>query len=71
MVCCVCKICLKFSFWLFYIFIVCRAAVDMVFMLDQSGSVGQYNHYRALDFIRDVVSFFSISHNATQVSPLT
>ena len=48
--------------------LVCEATIDMVFMLDQSGSVGEYNHGRALDFIHDVVTFYNISHNATQVS---
>lgn len=49
----------------------CDANVDMVFMLDQSGSVGQYNHDIALYFLRDVVSFYNISPNATQVNSLT
>ena len=49
----------------------CDANVDMVFMLDQSGSVGQYNHDIALYFLRDVVSFYNISPNATQVTSLT
>ena len=46
---------------------VCDANVDMVFMLDQSGSVGRYNHDIALYFLRDVISFYNISPNATQV----
>lgn len=48
--------------------LVCDANVDMVFMLDQSGSVGQYNHDIALYFLRDVISFYNISPNATQVT---
>lgn len=47
---------------------VCDVNVDLVFMLDQSGSVGPFNHFIALNFIQDVVSFFNISRNATQVS---
>ena len=46
---------------------VCSANVDLVFMLDQSGSVGQTNHDIALDFLEDVVAFYNISANATQV----
>ena len=48
--------------------LVCDVTVDMVFMLDQSGSVGPFNHAIALQFLREVVSFFSIAPNATQVS---
>ena len=39
----------------------------MVFMLDRSGSVGSANHYRALEFIKTTVSFFSIGRNFTHV----
>lgn len=47
---------------------VCSSNIDLVFMLDQSGSVGFPNHRRALSFIQDVVAFYNISSNATQVS---
>ena len=50
---------------------VCDANIDMVFMLDQSGSVGQYNHDTALYFLQDVVSFYNISPNATQVPSIS
>ena len=46
---------------------VCDANLDMVFMLDQSGSVGRYNHDTALYFLEDVVSFYNVAPNATQV----
>lgn len=36
-------------------------------MLDRSGSVGQTNHEIAVQFIQNVVSFFSIGLNATRV----
>ena len=48
----------------------CDVNVDLVFMLDQSGSVGQVDHDTALGFIQDVVSFFNVSTNATQVSTM-
>ena len=48
--------------------VVCDVNVDLVFMLDQSGSVGPVNHDIALQFMQDVVSFFDISANSTQVS---
>ena len=38
-----------------------------MFMLDQSGSVGEDNHDIAIQFIQNVVSFFSIGLNATRV----
>ena len=42
----------------------------MVFMLDQSGSVGVFHHEIALQFLQDVVAFYNISTNATQVEEL-
>ena len=36
-------------------------------MLDQSGSVGIGNHNIALNFLKDVISFYDISDNDTQV----
>ena len=47
---------------------VCDVSLDLVFMLDQSGSVGPDNHAIAIDFLQDVVAFFPIASNATQVS---
>lgn len=39
----------------------------MVFVLDQSGSVGYRNHGLAIQFILNVIQFFSISLDATRV----
>jgi len=50
--------------------IVCDAKLDMVFMLDQSGSVGFDHHAIALQFLQDVVSFYTISPNDTQVQEI-
>jgi len=36
-------------------------------MLDQSGSIGTFNHGIALRFLHDVSSFFNVSANETQV----
>ena len=41
--------------------------IDCVFVLDRSGSVGSNNHLIALQFINNVVSFFTIGSNATRV----
>jgi len=43
----------------------------MVFMLDRSSSVGYFNHIKALDFIKNVVSFFTIGLNFTRVGIIT
>ena len=37
-------------------------------MLDTSGSVGRSNHKKALSFIYNVVNYFNIGPNATQVA---
>ena len=39
----------------------------MVFILDQSGSVGRTNHGLAIQFILNVIQFFSISLDTTRV----
>ena len=60
-------------FWSCDLFIVvcivaaCSGSLDLVFMLDQSGSVGFANHKTALKFVHDVSSFYNISTNETQV----
>ena len=46
----------------------CRVPTDLAFMLDTSGSVGRKNHKEALNFIFDVVNYFNIGSNATQVA---
>lgn len=49
----------------------CEANLDIVFVLDQSGSVGWYNNYIALNFLENVVNFFTIGANETQVGLIT
>lgn len=49
---------------------VCEVNMDIVFMLDQSGSVGRDNHNTALQFLQQTVSFFQIASNGTQVNPM-
>ena len=46
---------------------VCDVALDMVFMLDRSGSVGEDNFDIAISFLQGVVSFFTIASNETRV----
>ena len=45
----------------------CEVNSDLAFILDQSSSVGQSNHDLAIEFIIDIVRFFTISLNATRV----
>ena len=45
----------------------CERNIDCVFILDQSGSVGEDNHDIAKLFIQNVVSFFSIGASQTRV----
>lgn len=50
---------------------VCDINVDMVFVSDQSGSVGPTNNKKALQFISGVVDFFDIGEDSTQVGLVT
>ena len=45
----------------------CDRNIDCVFMLDQSGSVGEENHAIAIEFIRNVVNFFTIGLDSTRI----
>ena len=45
--------------------------MDLVFVTDQSGSVGWQNNRIALNFISNVIDFFTIGPNATQVGLVT
>nr|ABX90059.1 hedgling [Amphimedon queenslandica] len=49
----------------------CDTNLDVVFVLDQSGSIGYYNHQLALNFLSKVVEFFKIGANKTQVGLIT
>jgi len=45
----------------------CARNIDLVFMLDRSGSVGQDNHNLALEFMKTAVSRFTIGSANTRV----
>ena len=47
--------------------IVCDVSLDMVFMLDRSGSVGEENFDTAITFLQNVVNFFTVARDATRV----
>ena len=44
---------------------VCQAPVDLVFILDESGSVGSSNYYKSVDFMKDMVSRYKVGAGAT------
>ena len=45
--------------------------MDLLFLLDQSGSVGERNHDLALDFMEAVVNFFDVGPDQTRVGVFT
>lgn len=55
----------------FIISAVCQTYLDLLFLLDQSGSVGQRNHDLALDFMEEVVNFFDVGPDQTRVGVFT
>ena len=61
----------KFFVIFYHTILVCEANLDVVFVLDQSSSVGWKNNLKALKFIRNVIEFFSIGANKTQVGLIT
>ena len=46
----------------------CQTNLDLLFLLDESGSVGRTNHELALEFMKSVVSFYDISDDGTRVA---
>ena len=57
--------------WTFVVYAVCQTNLDLLFLLDQSGSVGRSNHALALQFIQSVVNFFEVGGNNTRVALFT
>ena len=53
------------------ILLVCQTNLDLLFLLDESGSVGSTNHQLGLDFMESVVGFFNISTNGTRVAMIS
>ena len=49
-------------------FPVCQTSVDLVFLLDNSGSVGETNFRKVKHFVKSVIDFFNIGANDTHVS---
>ena len=53
------------------LYLACDVTVDLAFILDQSGSVGRTNNDIALRFVSNVLDFFEIAPNKTQISFIT
>ena len=51
--------------------LVCQTNLDLLFLLDQSGSVGRRNHDLALEFMEAVVNFFEVGSDLTRVGVFT
>ena len=58
---------LSLSLSLLYLCAVCDVSLDIVFMLDRSGSVGEENFDTAIAFLQNVVEFFTIAIDSTRV----
>lgn len=56
---------------LFNIFTVCQTSVDLVFVLDGSGSVGESNFKKVKEFVKRVIDFFNIGVDGTHVAVVT
>ena len=57
--------------FIFFNLAVCQTSVDLVFVLDNSGSVGETNFRKVKDFVKSVIDFFIIGVNNTHVSVVT
>ncbi len=49
----------------------CQTNLDLLFLLDESGSVGSTNHQLGLRFMESVVSFYDISLDGTRVAVIS
>ena len=51
--------------------LVCQTNLDLLFLLDESGSVGSSNHQLGLQFMESVVGFYDISPDGTRVAVIS
>lgn len=52
----------------FLYFTVCQTDIDLVFLVDESGSVGSTNYQLSVQFMQSVVNFFDVEANRTRVA---
>lgn len=45
----------------------CQLDVDLVFVIDSSGSIGHVHFQQSLQFVREVIDFFNVGENGTRV----
>ena len=53
------------------LYIACQTSMDLVFLLDKSGSVGKTNFTMVKDFVKCLIDFFEIGFYGTHVSVVT
>ena len=51
--------------------LVCQTNLDLLFLLDESGSVGNDSHHLGLQFMDSVISFYDISPDSTRVAVIS
>ncbi|XP_028390644.1 uncharacterized protein LOC114515560 [Dendronephthya gigantea] len=49
----------------------CNRRIDLGFLLDSSGSIGQTNFGKTKSFVKDLITYFKISENNTRVSVIS
>ncbi|XP_035826886.1 matrilin-2 [Aplysia californica] len=49
----------------------CNSAVDLVFAIDASGSLGLNNFKKELAFVKEIIGYFPVGPDAAQISALT
>ncbi len=49
----------------------CQNKLDLGFILDSSGSVGQYNFERMKSFVKDLTDFYKLGSDETRVSVMS
>ena len=54
-----------------FYFTVCQTDIDLVFLVDESGSVGSTNYELAVQFMQSVVNFFDVEENRTRVAMIS
>lgn len=52
-------------------FTVCQTDIDLIFLVDESGSVGSANYQLAVQFMQSVVNFFDVEEDRTRVAMIS
>ena len=46
----------------------CQAAADVAFLVDSSGSIGRWNWFKMLQFLKDMVKAFNVGPDKTHIA---